>query len=92
MSTEAELWVVDRFEGDVAVLVSDRGETLEVERALLPPDSRVGVVLRVPYGRDGAPVWSESSADQQATDERHAEAERILDELRKRDPGGDVAL
>jgi hypothetical protein len=92
MSTNAEVWVVDRFEGDLAILVSDDGEVVETARKLLPRGSRVGVVLRVSRDADGELEWGEGSVDDEATRERRAEAEGILEELRKRDPGGDVAL
>ena len=92
MSTDAELWVVDRTEGGVAVLVSDDGEVVEVERGALPRGSQAGAVLRVRRGADGQLGWSGGVVDEVATVERRAEAERILEELRKRDPGGDMAL
>ena len=92
MSTEAETWVVDRFEGDIAVLVADSGEVVEAARRLLPRGSRVGVVLRVPRGGDRGLSWGEAVVDDEATRGRRGEAEGILKELRQRDPGGDVAL
>jgi len=49
-------------------------------------------VLRVSRDADGELEWGEGSVDDEATRERRAEAEGILEELRKRDPGGDVAL
>ncbi len=92
MSTEAETWVVDRFEGGLAVLVSDAGEIAQAERATLPHGAKEGTALRAPRGEDGRVRWSEAWVDDEATKERLAEAERILKELRKRDPGGDVSL
>jgi hypothetical protein len=92
MSTDSETWVVDRFEAQVAVLVSDSGDVVETERSLLPPGSRVGAVLRVARGADGDIEWAGAVVDEEATRERLAESKAILEELRKRDPGGDIAL
>lgn len=92
MSTDADTWVVDRFEGDVVVLVSDAGQVAQTERVALPHSAKEGTVLRVPRGQGGTIRWSEACVDDEATEERLAEAERVLRELRKRDPGGDVAL
>ena len=92
MSTDLETLVVDRIEGDVAVLVSDEGEVLELERGLLPHGAKAGVVVRAPRGDDGSFDWARAGVDEEATRERRREAEEILRELRKRDPGGDVAL
>ncbi|HET9949549.1 MAG TPA: DUF3006 domain-containing protein [Longimicrobiales bacterium] len=94
MSTEPELLVVDRFEDDLAVLVSaaDAAVTLEVERSLLPGGARPGAVLRVVRDAEGNVRWSEARVDERATEARLEEARRLLDELRHRDPGGDVEL
>jgi hypothetical protein len=92
MSTESETWVVDRFEAGLAVLVSDTGQITQAERTTLPHGAKEGTVLQVPRGEDGTIRWSEAWVDDETTKERLAEAERVLEELRKRDPGGDVAL
>jgi hypothetical protein len=92
MPTEVEHLVVDRFEGRVAILVAADEATIEVDRSLLPPDAREGAVLRVRRDAGGEIPWSDASVDEQATAERSSEAEGILEELRGRDPGGDVAL
>jgi Protein of unknown function (DUF3006) len=92
MSTDHETWVVDRFERDVAVLVSDDERTAQVLRSELPEGMRPGVVLRVPRGGGAALLWSKAVVDEEATSERLEESGRILGELKKRDPGGDVAL
>lgn len=93
MSTEVERWVVDRFEGPVAVLVSGGPETVEVARSLLPPDAEEGAVLRVVRDAASGDVrWSDAVVDEEATAGRLTEAEELLKELKKRDPGGDVVL
>jgi len=92
MSTEVEHLVVDRFEGGVAVLVGDDETTMEVDRSLLPRGARAGAVLRVRRDGQGELLWSEAAVDEEATAARLTEAEEILEELRRRDPGGDVVL
>lgn len=92
MSTEAELLVVDRIEDGVAILINDNGETVEVARSVLPVGAREGLVLRVPRDEKGGMRWGGAVVDEDATAKRLAEAEDVLGELRKRDPGGDVLL
>ena len=98
MSPQAEhVWVVDRVEGAVAVLVRDGDERTEGERteevpiATLPAGSRAGAVLRVP-AKDGRPDWAGAVPDEEARRARLREAEDVLRGLRRRDPGGDVKL
>lgn len=86
------LWVVDRMEGSIAVLIRDGDErTEDVPLSALPAGSREGSVLRVPE-LDGRPDWTAAALDEEARRARLREAEEILDRLRRRDPGGDVRL
>lgn len=86
------VWVVDRIESRVAVLIADRdGRQADVPVAGLPAGIAEGTVLRVPEA-DGRPVWSEAVADEEARQARLREAEEVLQRLRRRDPGGDVVL
>ena len=86
------VWVVDRIESDVAILIADRdGRQADVPVAGLPAGVAEGTVLRVPEA-DGRPVWSEAVADEEARQARLREAEEVLQRLRRRDPGGDVVL
>lgn len=91
-----EIWVVDRVGRDVAVLVLDGDEedmvVSEVAVELLGDRAVEGAVLRVPLGAVGEPAWDRAVRDRGAEEARRAEAEAILEELRKRDPGGDVEL
>lgn len=91
-----ETWIVDRVEQDVAVLVldDDAEEVVvsEVAVQLLGDRAVEGALLRVPLGDVGEPVWERSVRDREAEDARRRDAEAILDELRARDPGGDVEL
>ena len=92
MSEGERIWVVDRVEGGVAVLVGDDDqETLDVPLSVLPPGSREGSVLRVGESA-GEPLWTSAVLDEELRLERLRQAEAALDELRKRDPGGDIVL
>lgn len=91
MPTE-RVFVVDRVEGGHAVLVDDGGATVTVATRALPAGAAEGIVLRVPVGPHGQPDWKAARVDQAETARRRAEAQDRLRRLRKRDPGGDVAL
>ena len=86
------IWVVDRVEGSIAVLVRDEDErTEDVPIGALPGGSRGGSVLRVPEA-DGRPDWTAAALDEEARRARLREAEEVLGRLRRRDPGGDIEL
>ncbi len=89
MSTE-RLYVVDRIEGEVAVLIDEDQRSVDapLDRFQLPLHE--GLALRVPIGDKGAPQWGKAEIDRRESDIR--EADEILEELRGRDPGGDVKL
>jgi hypothetical protein len=91
MSEETRFFVVDRVEGTLAVLVGDDRATLDVPLADLPRGAREDAVLRVPV-RGGQPDWSLAVVDRAERRRRLAQSRQALDELRKRDPGGDVSL
>ncbi|MXX55503.1 MAG: DUF3006 domain-containing protein [Gemmatimonadetes bacterium] len=86
------VWVVDRVEGAVAVLVRDEDAHHEdVPVTLLPAGVGEGAVLRVPEFGD-SPAWAHATVDEELRMARLREAEEVLDRLRRRDPGGDVVL
>lgn len=85
------IWVVDRVEGSIAVLVRDDGRTEEMHVRVLPAGSREGSVLRLPEP-DGWPDWTAAVLDEDARRARLREAEEVLKRLRRRDPGGDIKL
>ena len=88
-----EIWVVDRVENGIAVLVEDEGEIVaEVAIEVLGGAAVEGAVLIVPLGSVGEPEWGRAQRDRDAEEELRAEAEARLERLRDRDPGGDVAL
>ncbi len=92
MSTDTEYLVLDRYEAEIAVLVPDDGGVVEVDRSQLPTGAKPGMVLRVTRDEAGELLWGEAQVDVEATAKRLEEAEAILSELRKRDPGGDIVL
>ncbi|MGO9915899.1 MAG: DUF3006 domain-containing protein [Isosphaeraceae bacterium] len=75
---------LDRFEGrgkEIAVLMTDDGETLNIPRSLLPPGSKPGDVLSLSLEPDAA-----------ATRKLADETRRVEERLGDRDPGGDITL
>ena len=92
MSESERIWVVDRIEGEIAVLVADDDqETLDMPLYLLPRGVREGTVLKVPESK-GHPLWGSAMLDEELRLKRLRQAETILDELKNRDPGGDIVL
>lgn len=86
------IWVVDRLEGSLAILVADDDQRqADVPRAKLPAGIRPGTVLRVPEP-DAEPGWEAATVDEELRRARLRDAEKALDRLRRRDPGGDIAL
>lgn len=91
MPTE-RFYAVDRVSREDALLISDAGDEVMVPLSELPAASREGCVLRVPVGPSGELDWPEARIDDEETVRRRAEAEKLLRQLRERDPGGDVQL
>jgi len=92
MSTEREYFAVDRIASGVAVLISDSGQAIEVDRDLLPEGIQAGSVLRAGKDETGGIRWDTAELDEAERTRRVTEARRVLDELKKRDPGGDLDL
>jgi Protein of unknown function (DUF3006) len=91
---EFRIYVVDRHEGKVSVLVADdvAGE-ITVESKQLPSGSAAeGAVLRVPLDAAGQPQWSHASRDKAQEARRRADLAERMNALRRADAGGDVAL
>ena len=92
MSEAERIWVVDRVEGRIAVLVADDDEeTLDVPLDVLPHGLREGTVLRVTES-EGHPLWASAMLDEELRLRRLRQAETALNELKSRDPGGDIVL
>jgi hypothetical protein len=87
MSTE-QIFVVDRVEGVTAVLIDERQHQVAVPLTLLPQGVNEGQTLHVVMDDTGKPNWG--AARLVDPKERKRDIERRLDELRRRDPGGDI--
>jgi len=88
-----ELYAVDRREGDVCVLVTDAGASIDVAAKQLPPDCRAeGVVIRVPVSATGEPSWKDAKRDRDEERRRLDEAKERMKKLGRSDSGGDVTL
>jgi hypothetical protein len=72
---------VDRFEADTAVLIAEAGDALELPRVFLPVGALAGdcVILTV-------------VVDWARTERLKGETRDVRDDLRRRDPGGDLTL
>jgi hypothetical protein len=92
MTEPTEIFVVDRVEGPIMIVIADDGAAQEVARTALPAAIGEGAVFRVPFDGDGAPLWAKAVRDLAMEGQLLVEARRRLAELRKRDPGGDVVI
>lgn len=72
---------IDRYEGDLAVLVTDDGRQINVPTDLLPDGCKAGDLLNVTIERDPG-----------ATKKLKAATRAVQAKLKKRDPGGDIKL
>jgi hypothetical protein len=91
-AVKTALYVVDRLERSVAVLVSDSGETIEIPVLQLPRGVHEGSVLRAQVGARNLPDWSTAVLDEQEEERRLNQAKSLLDEMKRSDPGGDITL
>jgi hypothetical protein len=89
--TEERIYVVDRMEDRHLVLLGDDGAEVVLATRELPVTVSEGTVLRVPIG-GGKPDWSNAAPDAAEQARRLESVRRRMDELRQRDPGGDVEL
>ncbi len=93
MPDSATIYVVDRREGPMAILVSDAEETIEVDAITLPRGCRAeGAVLRVPLAANGQPQWELSVRDRAEERRRREHLSARLERLRRSDSGGDIVL
>lgn len=75
---------IERFEGDkndIAILLTDDGDPVQLPRKLLPNEARPGEVLTLHLEPDPA-----------ATAKLSKETRAVQHELEQRDPGGDIKL
>lgn len=85
-------YVVDRLEGDLVVLIEDEsGERVNLDSWELPVVDE-GMVLAVELDNAGKPAWSSVTVLLEETERRKEQGKSNLDDLKKRDPGGDITL
>ena len=93
---EFEVWVVDSLGDGIAVLVEagdkEPPSLIEMSSDLLGSLAIEGAVLVVPLGEVGEPLWDKAKRNLDTEQALKAEAERMLDRLQERDPGGDIVL
>ena len=63
------MFIIDRFEGDLAV-IEYQGQTFALPRRLLPPEAKEGQVLKLEF-----------FIDHNETRKRTAKIKRLMDEL-----------
>ena len=92
MNVSSRVYVVDRIEGRMVVLVADDGDAdFEMPRKQLSIAVQEGTVLRVPL-KDGVPDWKKAESDPAERARRLEEMRRRMARLREKDPGGDLEL
>lgn len=79
MSTKKVRLVIDRFEGDMVVLVNDI--TIVIPRFLLPMEAK-----------EGDAVFVELEVDSEETERLKKDVKDKLDRLRKKEDKGDIWL
>jgi hypothetical protein len=89
---ESHRLIVDRYEGDLAVVEVDGRGAIDVPRWLLPAGARPDDVLTLTVERDAERVTATVVRDPAATARAREAARAAVDRLRRRDPGGDVTL
>ena len=81
--------IVDRFEGDLAVVEVEGGATADLPRWLLPPAAREGSHLQVRTAPDGS---IEIVLDVESARAAAADARARMERLAAGDPAGDLVL
>jgi len=90
MPTE-RTYVVDRIEGELIVLVDDSGgDKVNMDSWELPVVNE-GDVLVVQLQND-KPQWGKVTVLPEEARKRYEESRKQIEELKKRDPGGDIEL
>jgi hypothetical protein len=91
MSTERK-YVVDRIEGELVVLVDDEsGEKVNLDSWELPLVDE-GSVLAVELDATGKPKWGTATVLVEEPKRRAELGGRVIEDLKRRDPGGDIKL
>ena len=84
--------VIDRFEGDYAVVEVDGGRTLDLPRWMLPRELKEGDVIRATLNARDDSCQVAFRVDPDETHQRRRAASQAVQRLRERDPGGDIEL
>ena len=87
---ETHTFIVDRYEGAIAVVALDGGATLDVPRWLLPRSAAADDVLAVQVEADAERAVIVVQRDADATDRAGSAARAAIERLKRRDRGGDV--
>jgi 3-phosphoglycerate kinase len=66
-------YIIDRFEGDLAVCETEDGKMVDIEKSKLPKNAEVGDVIILENGR--------FRVDKEETDKRRKEIEDLMNEL-----------
>lgn len=85
-------FAVDRIEEAHAVLIGDDGSQHEVPRKQLPKGISESSMIEVSVDGTGRPDWTSARLDPAEGERRMKRAMKRLEDLRKRDPGGDIVL
>lgn len=89
---DKRIWAVDRIERDIAVLVSDADNRIvEVDLKNLPEGTEEKSILHV-FERKDQPVWSSAVLVESIEVQKESESEEIVEDLKQRDPGGDIQI
>ncbi|MEK7401867.1 MAG: DUF3006 family protein [Gemmatimonadota bacterium] len=92
VSGSVERFVVDRREGLILVVEDSGGAFQDVPAQEVPSDCRVeGAVLDVPMSF-GSPAWGSARRNRAEERRRVTDLTKRMEQLKKRDPGGDVEL
>jgi hypothetical protein len=91
MPTE-KTYVVDRIEGELVVLVDDESdEKVNLSSWELPPVDE-GAVLKAKLDNNGKPQWGSVTVLEEEAERRKNSGRERIEELKERDPGGDINL
>jgi Protein of unknown function (DUF3006) len=66
-------YIIDRFEGDLAVCEAEDGKMVEIEKSKLPENAEVGDIIVLENGH--------FRVDKEETDRRRKEIEDLMNEL-----------
>ncbi len=87
------IFVVDRREGSLMVVVDEAGQSTNVSANRIPTKARVeGAVLRVKLDAEGNPEWEDAVRDRGEERRRRAEVAKRVRRLERGDRGGDIKL